>query len=202
MWTTLVATATKDQFSSNIINSNLCSTRIIPDIVKKKVKEYENSKENEIRSIRVLYEGGIMSKKKYSTLRNCSDVAKENCSDVAKEAITNSKVEFMAECQIPKIVPYKKLMKIIQSINIGEVESLETFAGDLHVHVEPSVSGVYRPLKPFLLMLADLHLSIHAKQPCLHWFHEKTNVFYVAIGADGAPFGKDNTATGKSIMFY
>jgi len=131
-----------------------------------------------------------MSKKKYSTLRNCSDVAKENCSDVAKEAITNSKVEFMAECQIPKIVPYKKLMKIIQSINIGEVESLETFAGDLHVHVEPSVSGVYRPLKPFLLMLADLYLSIHAKQPCLHWFHEKQMYFMLLLELTGHHLAK------------
>ena len=87
-------------------------------------------------------------------------------------------------------------MKCINSINIGEVESLDNIAGD----GGQSVNGVYRPLKPFLLLLADLYITIHKKQPCLHWFNGKTNVFYVAIGADGAPFGKDNTATGNVTM--
>ena len=47
---------------------------------------------------------------------------------------------------------------------------------------------MYRSLKPFLLRLADMYLTRHEKDPCLQWFN-------VAVGADGAPFGKDDTAT-------
>ena len=61
--------------------------------------------------------------------------------------------------------------------------------------VQP-VSGVYRPLKPFLLRLADLYITVNKDNPCLTWINGQTNVFYTTIGADGAPFGKDDTATG------
>ena len=60
---------------------------------------------------------------------------------------------------------------------------------------------MYRPPKPFLLKLADLYLLLHEKKPCLHWFNEEKSVFYVAVGADGAPFGKDDTATAYLVSF-
>lgn len=50
---------------------------IIPNIVKAKIKEYEKSKENRVKSMRVLYEGGLISKSKYTSIRNSSDVVKE-----------------------------------------------------------------------------------------------------------------------------
>ena len=185
MWATLVASTTKDELQQYIEHSAVCTSHVIPNIVKKKVKDYETSKENEVRSIRELYEGGILSKKEYSTKRNCSDVT--------KDADDNSKSEFVKGCQVPKVISYKKLMKYINSINIGEVESLDSLPG----YAGPSANGVYRPLKSFLLLLADLYLSVHRKQSCLHWFNGKENTFYIAVGADGAPFGKDNTATGR-----
>ena len=57
--------------------------------------------------------------------------------------------------------------------------------------------GVYRPLKTFLLQLADLYLFLDVRVPCLHWFNGEKNVLYIAIGADGAPFGRNDTATGN-----
>ena len=36
---------------------------------------------------------------------------------------------------------------------------------------------------------------IDSKSPCLHWFNGEKGVLYVAVGADGDPFRKDNTAT-------
>lgn len=102
----------------------------------------------------------------------------------------------MKGCEIPKILPYKTLMSFVKAIEIGEVLSLEDMASKYSLE---STSGVYRPLKPFLLRLADMYLFLDSKNPCLHWFNGKKGVLHVAIGADGAPFGKDDTATGNGI---
>ena len=160
---------------------------IIPNIVKAKIKEYEKSKENQVRSMRVLYEGGLISKRKYTSIRNSSDVVKET-----GKKRKNVKTEFMTGCEVPKILPYKTLMTFVRSIDIGEVLSLENVTAKYSVEAFP---GVYRPLKPFLLQLADLYLLVDSKSPCLHWFNGEKGVMYVALGADGAPFGKDDTAT-------
>ena len=78
---------------------------------------------------------------------------------------------------------YKTLTSFIQSIETGEMIDLETLAARFNVQVFP---GVYRPLKPFLLQLADLYLFLDERVPCLHWFNGEKNVLYIAIGADGA----------------
>lgn len=91
---------------------------------------------------------------------------------------------------------YKTLTSFIQSIETGEMIDLETLAARFNVQVFP---GVYRPLKPFLLQLADLYLFLDERVPCLHWFNGEKNVLYIAIGADGAPFGRNDTATGNYI---
>ena len=90
-------------------------------------------------------------------------------------------------------------MKYVNSIDIGEVIDLKDLS--TKYSVEP-VSGVYRPLKPFLLRLADLYLVIDKENPCLEWFNGEKNVIHVAIGADGAPFGKDDNATGRYLEIF
>ena len=98
----------------------------------------------------------------------------------------------MTVCEVPKILPYKTLMSFIRGIDIGEVPSLESLAAQFGVE---AFSGVYRPLKPFLLRPADLYLLIDSRGPCLNWFNGEGGVLYVAVGVDGAPFGKDDNAT-------
>ena len=147
--------------------------------------------QNQLRSMRVLYKGGMVSKWKYTNIRNSSDVMKPDQSG------KNNKSQFMHSCEIPKILPYKTLMSYIRNIDIGEVVTLEILAENLSTE---SVPGVYRPLKPFLLRLADMYLTLHEKEPCLKWFNGEEGVQYVA-GADGAPFGKDYTATAYLVSF-
>ena len=77
LWTTLVCTASKPDMTNYITNSNICMHEIIPNVIKSKIKDYERSKENQVRSMRVFYEGGLISKKKYTSIRNSSDVVKE-----------------------------------------------------------------------------------------------------------------------------
>lgn len=190
LWTTLVGSASKSEMKTYLSHSQVCLNGVIPSIVNGKIEEYESSKANQIRSMRVLYEGGLISKRKYTCIRNSSDVANES-----GKKVKSTTTEIMKGCHIPKIVSYKTLMAHIKSIDIGEVVDLETFA--TQVSREP-VSGVYRPLKPFLLKLADLYLHLDKEIPMLHLFNGEKGVFRVAVGADGAPFGKDDEATGEN----
>lgn len=81
------------------------------------------------------------------------------------------------------------------STNIGEVVALESLAERFSVE---AVSSVYRPLKPFLLTLADLY---HEKMPCLCCFNEEKGLPYLIVGWEGAPFGKDDTAAAYLVSF-
>ena len=194
LWTTLIGTASKQVMETYITNSAVCMNDIIPKIVKRRVQEYEKSEQNQLRSMRVLYEGGMVSKRKYTNIRNSGDVMKQSPDQSGK----NKKSQFMQSCEIPKILPYKTLMSYIRNIDLGEVLPLEILAEKLSTE---SVPGVYRPLKPFLLRVADMYLTLHEKDPCLQWFNGEEGVLYVAVGADGAPFGKDDTATAYLVSF-
>ena len=194
LWTTLIGTTSKQVMETYIANSAVCMNDIIPKIVKRRVQEYEKSDQNQLRSMRVLYKGGMVSKRKYTNIRNSSDVMKQSPDQSGK----NKKSQFMQSCEIPKILPYKTLMSYIRNIDLGEVLPLEILAEKLSTE---SVPGVYRPLKPFLLRLADMYLTLHEKDPCLQWFNGEERVLYVAVGADGAPFGKDDTATAYLVSF-
>lgn len=189
IWTTLVGTASEDRLKTYIQNSKTCTKNILPKIVKKSVTKYEKSDGNKIRSMRTLYEGGLISSRKYTKIRNCGDGVKS--SDTKEGA---GATEFLPGCTIPKLLPYKFLISYIRGIDIGEVLALETLAEKFSLDAVP---GMFRPLEPFMLSLADHYLFLDSKVQCLHWFNGETFVFYVAVGADGAPFGQDETATGK-----
>ena len=46
-----------------------------------------------------------------------------------------------------------------------------------------------------------MYLTLHEKDPCLQWFNGEEGVLHVAVGADCAPFGKDDTATAYLVSF-
>lgn len=160
--------------------------------MKEAVTSYQSSDANKTRSMRVLYEGGLISSRKYTKIRNSSDGVKND-----KKKRKAGATEFMKGCEIPKLSPYKSLMSYIRNIDIGEVTDLEVLASKFSLETVP---GMYRPLKPFLTRLADRYLFLDRADPCFHWFHEVKYVIYVAVGADGAPFGRDDTATGTKTF--
>ena len=121
LWTTLMGTTSKQVMETYITNSTVCMSDIIPKIVKRGVKEYEKSDQNQLRSMRVLYEGGMVSKRKNTNIRNSSYVMKPS----PDQSGENKKSQFMQSCEIPKILPYKTLMSYIRNIDIGEVVPLE-----------------------------------------------------------------------------
>ena len=77
----MIKTATKDCMTEYISKSKTCTQtdHIIPQLAKTKIHKYENSLRNKVRSMHVLFEGGlIISKKKYTIIRNSTDVIKES----------------------------------------------------------------------------------------------------------------------------
>lgn len=192
LWTTLITSAETGEMREYISNSKKCMGSLVPSIVNSKIKEYKKSQANKIRSMRVLYESGLLGKRKYTSIRNSSDVLNEAGGGKRK----NQKAEILPRVEVPKILPYKNLMSFLKTIDVGELRDLQTLATELSTECVP---GVYRPLKSYLLKLADLYMDLHKQIPMLHWFHGEEGLFWVAIGADGAPFGKDDCATGKLV---
>ena len=166
LWTTLLDTASISQMTTYVSQSKVCMGKVVPEIVKAKFKEFQLSQENQVRSMRVLYECGLIGKRKYTSMRNSCDITK-TCNN------KKGKCEIFKGCEIPKIVPYKTLMKHVKSINIGEVVDLQTLAQKFSVE---SVPDVYRILQSFLLRLADLYLTVDRENNCLTWFNNEKNV--------------------------
>ena len=88
-----------------------------PRLLKGDLKNIKKGDQNQLRSIWVLYEGGMVSKRKYTNIQNSSDVMKQSPDQSGK----NKKSHFMQSCEISKILPYKPLMSYIRNIDIGEV---------------------------------------------------------------------------------
>ena len=65
---------------------------------------------------------------------------------------------------------------------------------------DDKVEGKYRDLGEILLILADLYFLQEKGIINLNWFNE-VDAFKIAIGADGAPFWKNNEATAFLISF-
>ena len=66
------------------------------------------------------------------------------------------------------------------------------------------VNGAYRELDEFLLILAELYIEIDQlmkNNSYLMKFGSEEYTFFVAIGADGAPFGKHDEATAWLLSF-
>ena len=56
-------------------------------------------------------------------------------------------------------------------------------------------------MENLLLRLADTYLFLDEQSQILQWFNGQKGTFAVAVGADGAPFGKDETATSFLVSF-
>ena len=99
---------------------------------------------------------------------------------------------------IPKLLPYNKLTTIIKAVNIGKLYSVrDTLCEGLSE--QNKVCGSYRDLTDLLINLAKFYLSNRYDE--LVWFGNETNTFHVAIGGDGAPFLKDDTACAWLVSF-
>lgn len=205
LWNTLV-TNVKSKVVTDLLkrSKTVCKT-VVPQIVAKSVSRFEKSSNNFLRSVSVLYRGGILSKRKYCNIRSSESF------DYDIPTKRRKRTEFEEGCRVPALVPYKDLMKFIEVQDIGKLNSIpqatsegeiENEREEVNANLLPVVPGHYIDLKERLLQMADLYLYIDShKANFLTWFGKDKGHFLVAVGADGAPFGKANEACAWLVSF-
>lgn len=196
MWLTLVNVATPASLSHYIKTSKKMIEKVVPSVVTNHVESFEDSLENKVRSLNVLYSRKLLSKEQYKSIR--LDLATKGTKDKQRTALT-----FMPDTRLPKLLPYDKLITYIKSIDNGNLKDLrDEFCADLSDDLK--ADGVYRELGDFLKELANMYIQIDQqlgeKSTFMHFGSDPYH-FRVAIGADGAPFGKDEEATAWLISF-
>ncbi len=70
LWNTFINTASEQELKNYMEHSPKVMEKVIPSIVNSAVKSYEHSQPNLVRSVAVLYEGGISSKTQYNRKRS------------------------------------------------------------------------------------------------------------------------------------
>ena len=119
-----------------------------------KCKMYENSDDNILRSVSVYYSMGVMGKRKYMKVRHSLSF---------KKALSKGK-KFsclkVANCRVPALLPYYKLVQFLDSVQIGTLHSVrEQLCFDLSD--EHKVNGYFRDLKEFMPQLAVFYLKLY-----------------------------------------
>lgn len=197
MWVTLVSSASSEQLE-NYVACSKKTRKVLPSIVNKEVAKFEENTDNLVRSVKVLYCKGLISKEKYKSVR-LSLCMKSNGNSARRSSIKVSGVK------VPKILTYEKVISFLKSIHTGKIMDMKSeFCGNLKD--EEQVEGAFRQLEDFLLELSSLYIHVDkvlSKEgtPFLHHFNEAPYSFKVAVGADGAPFGKDDEATAWLLSF-
>lgn len=193
LWLTLVKEATPFQLGKYFSLSKKVMKKVVPKVVKESIPTFENSFDNKVRSLRVLYSKGLLSKEKYKSIRlNLS-------MNTRKSGKKLESLKFMSSVRLPKILPYEKLITFVKSIDVGNVNNFKDFCYDLDA--DEVVEGSYRELQPFLLQLAEMYVCLDKTSPALCHFGSEPYHLRVALGADGAPFGKDDEATSWLVSF-
>ena len=91
--------------------------------IKLKVQNYEKSDENFVRSLSLLYAGGVIGKVKYEQGRSAL-VMKHTGKTTKKGTPSKQRITFGFGIPIPRPLAYKELMHNIAQINIGELISV------------------------------------------------------------------------------
>ena len=164
------------------------------------VCKFEKSQENITRSFSLLYAGGLLSKRKYAQVR--SSMATYSTGAVTAKGYIQKKRLSMGSVHIPKVLPYRKLMCKVNNIDIGELLPVSNLLPNLHA--ENNVDGVYRDVESLLISLAKFYLETdqyRKPEDKLRWFGSEFGHFRVAVGGDGAPFGRWDESTSWLVSF-
>ena len=163
--------------------------KVLPKLYKEDLGKFESSNENMLRSIACYYSNGVMGRAKYRSVYKATSY--RNVSKM-KRAVRIK----VANCPSPRLVPYHRLMLYIKSIEIGKLYDVREMLCD-GLEESEKVNGCYRELGVFL-KLAEFYLNSNKYN--ILTFNEP-NTFHIALGGDGAPFGKDDTACSWLVSF-
>ena len=173
-------------------NSKKFSNTILPQIYNAKVKEFECSEVNTLRSLAVFYTKGVVGKRKYISTYQSLSMIESNTNQSQKTSIT------VISCRVPKILPYNKLIRFIKGIDLGTLYSVRDVLC-AKLEAKEKSDGCYRDLTEHLVRLASFYLSTLTDEQ-IDWFGEP-NTFQIAIGGDGAPYGEHEQSCAWLISF-
>ena len=170
--------------------------KALPIVYRASLDHYEKSPKNMERTIASYYSNGIMGKKKHKA--NYRSTSYELCPGGSNK----HKRITIENCPVPRLVPYHRMRHFINSIDIGELHSVyDTLCHGLQE--EEKVNGCYRDLEQLLLKLAKFYISNHNLYNILDFDHSSDvdYTFRIALGGDGAPFSKEDTACAWLVSF-
>ena len=186
MFDTLAKRCKVDKMKEYVFSQKALTKKVASTAFKENSKAFESSPENAKRSIAVFYSSGVMGKWKYKSVRLALSMKKRETMGNGRSAIT-----VMPNCPIPKLLPYNKPVKEINQVSIGNVYKLEEqFQGVMEDEI---TQGCFRKLIEYLPRLAKFYLRKDRKET-LQWFGKTEGTFLFAVGGDGCPFGKNESA--------
>ena len=185
-----------DNLTKYVTENKPLTNRVVSKEYKKGVLEFEKSNDNIVRSIATYYVGGVMGKRKYKSVRMALSM-KSNEGKPGKR----TSISICKGCKVPKLLTYSDLVEQLKKIDIGTVHVIdEDYLEGLSLETENKVNGAYRDLREYLPMLAKFYLSQNSKES-LKGFAESTGTFQIALGGDGCPFGKNESACSFLVSF-
>ena len=164
--------------------------KVFPRLYKEDLDQYEHSSDNMLRSVAVYYSKGIMGKDKYR------QVYKTTSYKHATGQKRAARIQ-VSNCPSPRLVPYHRLMAYIKCIDVGQLYSVRDTLCD-GLNECDKVNGCYRDIEDLLVRMATFYLS-DGKYTILTF--DQRNTFHVALGGDGAPFGKHDSACSWLVSF-
>ena len=196
MFDTLCKRSKLEQMTKLVSSNEKLQTRVASDHCSRKIKAFETSNENVLRSIACYYTGGVMGKRKYKSVRLVLATKSSKRKRGGRAPLC-----FMQKGRIPKLLPYDKLMSHIKQVDIGKVYSVEEEFSS-YIQADEVVHGCFRDLRDFLPRLAKFYLQTRQKSnEALKWFSDTERTFLVALGGDGSPFGKNTSACSFLVSF-
>ncbi|CAB3983194.1 Hypothetical predicted protein, partial [Paramuricea clavata] len=181
----------KDLTNYVLGNENLTKT-VVSEYYKKELKDFEKLKENAERSIATFYSSGVMGKRKYQSVRLVLSMT-------SSEQGGRTGISIFPGCKVPKILTYNNLVRELNKIDIGNVLEINNeYLSDLEI--DAPINGAYRDLREYLPRLAKFYLSTDRKH-ALEWYGKTEGTFLIALGGDGCPFGKHESACSFLVSF-
>ena len=194
MFDTLQKRCKLDKLTKYVTENKQLTNRIVCKEYKKSVLEFEKSDDNIVRSIATYYASGVMGKRKYKSVRLVLSM-KSNEGKPGKR----TSISICKGCKVPKLLTYSNLVEQLKKIDIGTVHEIDPDYLE-GLETENQVNGAYRDLRQYLPMLAKFYLSQNRKES-LKGFAESKGTFQIALGGDGCPFGKNESACSFLVSF-
>ena len=190
LWGALVFLASVDQLCFLLQNSQK-AMQAIARIMKHHKTKFEKSLGNKVRSLSLLYRGGVMSKEKYRhTYRS---LVHRFCQQKHRKTA----VEVTKGVHVDRPLSYDQLQCFMKTVDTGTVLPLP----NLPDGNTPNVKGARRSLEDLLLLMAHRCLTVPYLKSELTWLNKEPGHFQYALGGDGAPVNKANNLTMIMVSF-